>query len=149
MSKNVWSNMYYCVNILLTKTALEHVHLEDEFDQNLHIAGQLTRFPPHTFPYHHSAFPSWSLASIDFNGAALNVFFQCFETRRSLDKCCDYVPPTDAQRHWGWMEEWAGLDSGLLRDDWRVCRKTTSPFDWQWFCTIKSRCRWRYSSSVP
>ncbi len=32
--------MYYCVNILLTKNALEHVHLEDEFVQNqLHIAG--------------------------------------------------------------------------------------------------------------
>ncbi len=44
-------NMYYCVNILLTKTVLEHVHLEDEFVQNqLHIAGQLTLFPSHTFP---------------------------------------------------------------------------------------------------
>ncbi len=41
MSKNEWSNMYYCVNILLTKNALEHVHLEDELVQNqLHIAGQ-------------------------------------------------------------------------------------------------------------
>ncbi len=31
--------MYYCVNILLTKNALEHVHLEDEFVKNqLHIA---------------------------------------------------------------------------------------------------------------
>ncbi len=31
--------MYYCVNILLTKNALEeHVHLEDELVQNqLHI----------------------------------------------------------------------------------------------------------------
>ncbi len=48
---NVWSNMYYCVNILLTKNAFEHVHLEDEFVQNqLHIAGQLTRFASHTFP---------------------------------------------------------------------------------------------------
>ncbi len=32
--------MYYCVKILLTKNALEHVHLEEEFVQNqLHIAG--------------------------------------------------------------------------------------------------------------
>ncbi len=32
--------MYYCVNILLTKNVLEHVHLEEEFVQNqLHIAG--------------------------------------------------------------------------------------------------------------
>ncbi len=84
-----------------------------------------------------SALPCWSLASIDFNGADLNSFFLFFDTRWSLDKCCDYVPPTDAQRLWGWMEEWAGLDSGLLRDDWRVCRKTASPFDWQRFCTIK------------
>ncbi len=37
--------MYYCVNILLTKNALEHVHLEDKFVQNqLHIAGRLTLF---------------------------------------------------------------------------------------------------------
>ncbi len=43
--------MYYCVNILLTKNALEHVHVEDEFVQNqLHIAGWLTRFPSHTLP---------------------------------------------------------------------------------------------------
>ncbi len=35
---------------------------------------------------------------------------------------------------------WPGLR--LLRDDWRVCRKTASPFDWQRFCTIKSRWRW-------
>ncbi len=51
MSKHEWSNMYYCVNILLTKNVLEHVHHEDEFVQNqLHIAGRLTRFPSHTFP---------------------------------------------------------------------------------------------------
>ncbi len=43
--------MYYCVNIILTKNAVEHVHLEDEFVQNqLHIAGQLNQFPSHTFP---------------------------------------------------------------------------------------------------
>ncbi len=49
MAKNEWSNMYYCVIILLTKSALEHVHLGDEFVQNqLHIAGRLTRFPSHT-----------------------------------------------------------------------------------------------------
>ncbi len=29
--------MYYCVNILLTKNAFEHVHLEDEFVQNSYI----------------------------------------------------------------------------------------------------------------
>ncbi len=49
MSKKKLLNMYYCVNILLTKNALEHVHLEDEFVHNqLHIAGQPTRFPSHT-----------------------------------------------------------------------------------------------------
>ena len=26
--------MYYCINILLTKNALENVHLKDEFVQN-------------------------------------------------------------------------------------------------------------------
>ncbi len=46
MSKNVWSNMYYCVNSLLSKHAFEHIDLEDELVQNqLHIAGRLTRFP--------------------------------------------------------------------------------------------------------
>ena len=46
-----WSNVYCCVNISLTRNALEHVHLEDEFVQNqLLIAGRLTRFPSHTFP---------------------------------------------------------------------------------------------------
>ncbi len=39
MSKKLWSS----VNILLTKNAFEHVHLEDELVQNqLHIAGRLT-----------------------------------------------------------------------------------------------------------
>ena len=46
-----WSNVYCCVNISLTRNALEHVHLEDEFVQNqLLIAGRLTRFPSHTLP---------------------------------------------------------------------------------------------------
>ena len=39
-----------CVNISLVKNALEHVHLEDEFAQNqLLIAGRLTRFPSYTY----------------------------------------------------------------------------------------------------
>ncbi len=43
MLKNVWSNMYNCANILLTKNAFEDVDLEDELVQNqLHIAGRLT-----------------------------------------------------------------------------------------------------------
>ncbi len=46
-------------------------------------------------------------------------------------QCISLLKPIDAPRLWGWTEEWAGLDSGLLRDDWRVCRKTASPFDWQ------------------
>ncbi len=29
--------MYYCVNSLLSKNAFEHVDLEDELVQNLHI----------------------------------------------------------------------------------------------------------------
>ncbi len=102
--------MYYCVNILLTKNALEHVHLEDEFVQNQQVSW-LDFLLIHSRSV--SAFPCWSLASIDFNGTDLNSFFQCFETRQSLDKCCDYVLPTDAQRLWGWMEDWAGLDSGF------------------------------------
>ncbi len=68
--------MYYCINILLTENGLEHVHLKDEFVQNqLHIAGRLTRFPSHTFLQRHSAFPCWSVAIIDFNGADFKSFF--------------------------------------------------------------------------
>ena len=60
--------LYY--NISLTKNVLEHVHLEDEFVQNqLLIAGQLTRFPSHTFMQRHSAFACLSSVSMDFNGA--------------------------------------------------------------------------------
>ncbi len=34
------------INILLTKNVFEHVHLEDELDQNqLHIAGRLSDIP--------------------------------------------------------------------------------------------------------
>ena len=47
--KTLWSNIYYCVNIL---NVLEQVHLEDKFVHNqIHIAADLlTRFLSHTFP---------------------------------------------------------------------------------------------------
>ncbi len=148
MSKHVWSNMYYCVNILLTKNVLEHDNLEDEFVQNqLHIAGQQDSISFSYIPVASQCISLLKPSIYWLQWGWFEQFFQCFETRRSLDKCWDYVPPTDAL--WGWMEEWAGLDSGLLRDDWRVCRKTASPFDWHRFCTIKSSWRWSCSSSVP
>jgi len=34
MPNNEWSNMYNCVNILLTKNALEQVYLKDKFVQS-------------------------------------------------------------------------------------------------------------------
>ncbi len=67
--------MYYYVNILLTKNALNtFISNENNFVQN-----QL-------LPVAYSALLCWSPASIDFNDFnALNSFFQCLETRRSLD----------------------------------------------------------------
>ncbi len=35
--------MYYCVNILLTNNELEHVHLKELVQNQLHIAGRLAR----------------------------------------------------------------------------------------------------------
>jgi len=97
-----------CLNTLISKTSL--------FSQLL-IADWLTRFPSHTFhtvPCPVEAY--WRFVSIEFNGATLNsFFFQYFKTRRSWDKSCDYVPPTDAQCLWGWMGEWLWLE-GLLKD---------------------------------
>lgn len=43
------------------------------------------------------------------------------ETGRSLDKRWALSRPSDAQRLWGSMRQWAGLDAQLLRDDWMIC----------------------------
>ncbi len=79
--------MYYYVNILLTKNALNtFISNENNFVQ---IQNQLLRSADSIsfsfIPVAYSALLCWSPASIDFNGAALNSFFQCLETRRSLD----------------------------------------------------------------
>ncbi len=77
--------MYYYVNILLTKNAL-NTFISNE--NNL-VQNQLLRSADSIsfsfIPVAYSALLCWSPASIDFNGAALNSFFQCLETRRSLD----------------------------------------------------------------
>ncbi len=77
--------MYYYVNILLTKNALNtFISNENNFVQNqLLRLADLISFS--FIPVAYSALLCWSPASIDFNGAALNSFFQCLETRRSLD----------------------------------------------------------------
>ncbi len=100
--------MYYYVNILLTKNALNtFISNENNFVQN-QLLRSADSISFSFIPVAYSALLCWSPASIDFNGAALNSFFQCLETRRSLDNA-DYVPPTDAQRLW---DEWR---SGLAR----------------------------------
>ncbi len=130
--------MYYCVNIFFDKKCIR------TRSSRRRVRSESTTYSKSTDSISFSYIPVASQCISLLKPSVywlqwgwFEQFFQCFETRRSLDKCCDYVPPTDAQRLWGWMEEWAGLDSGLLRDDWRVCRKTASPFDWQQFCTIK------------
>ena len=49
------------------------------------------------------------------------------ETGRSLDKCWALSRPSDAQRLWGSMRQWAGLDARLLHDDWMICLRP-NPF---------------------
>ncbi len=67
--------MYYYVNILLTKNAL-NTFISNE--NNL-VQNQLLRSADSIsfsfIPVAYSALLCWSPASIDFNGAALNSFF--------------------------------------------------------------------------
>lgn len=76
--------MYYCVNILLSKNALEHGNLEDEFVQNKQqIAGRLTWSPSHAAPpvARHSAciflwhFPVEARRPLTSMGLLWTVFF--------------------------------------------------------------------------
>ncbi len=77
--------MYYYVNILLTKNALNtFISNENNFVQN-QLLRSADSISFSFIPIAYSALLCWSPASIDFNGAALNSFFQCSETRRSLD----------------------------------------------------------------
>ncbi len=77
--------MYYYVNILLTKNALNtFISNENNFVQN-QLLRSADSISFSFIPVAYSALLCWSPASIDFNGAALNSFFQCLETRRSLD----------------------------------------------------------------
>ncbi len=77
--------MYYYVKILLTKNALNtFISNENNFVQN-QLLRSADSISFSFIPVAYSALLCWSPASIDFNGAALNSFFQCLETRRSLD----------------------------------------------------------------
>ncbi len=77
--------MYYYVNILLTKNALNtFISNKNNFVQN-QLLRSADSISFSFIPVAYSALLCWSPASIDFNGAALNSFFQCLETRRSLD----------------------------------------------------------------
>ncbi len=112
--------MYYYVNILLTKNALNtFISNENNFVQN-QLLRSADSISFSFIPVAYSALLCWSPASIDFNGAALNSFFQCLETRRHwiMLRLC---PAHGRSASLGWMEEWAGPDSERLRDDWRVC----------------------------
>ncbi len=73
--------MYYYVNILLTKNALNtFISNENNFVQN-QLLRSADSISFSFIPVAYSALLCWSPASIDFNGAALNSFFQCLETR--------------------------------------------------------------------
>ncbi len=113
--------MYYYVNILLTKNALNtFISNENNFVQN-QLLRSADSISFSFIPVAYSALLCWSPASIDFNGAA---FKQFFSVRRNKDghwimlRLC---PAHGRSASLGWMEEWAGPDSERLRDDWRVC----------------------------
>ncbi len=114
--------MYYYVNILLTKNALNtFISNENNFVQN-----QLLRSDDSIsfsfIPVAYRALLCWSPASIDFNGAALNSFFQCLETRRSLDNAAIMSRPrTLSVSGMNGGVGWPGLRASAWCDDWRVC----------------------------
>ncbi len=67
--------MYYYVNILLTKNALNtFISNENNFVQN-QLLRSADSISFSFIPVAYSALLCWSPASIDFNGAALNRFF--------------------------------------------------------------------------
>ncbi len=78
--------MYYRVNILLTKNVLEHVHLEDAFVQNqLPIAGQQDSISFSNIPVASQCISLLKPSVYWLQWGWFEQFFQCFETRRSLD----------------------------------------------------------------
>ncbi len=110
--------MYYYVNILLTKNALNtFISNENNFVQN-QLLRSADSISFSFIPVAYSALLCWSPASIDFNGAALNSFFQKQDGHWIMLRLC---PAHGCSASLGWMEEWAGPDSERLRDDWRVC----------------------------
>ena len=76
---------------------------------------------------------------MDFDGAALNFFFLMLRNGHRINAAIMSRPRALSFSGAEWRSglAWTGLDAGLLRDVWRVCRKTASPFDSQQFCTIK------------
>ncbi len=140
--------MYYYVNILLTKNALNtFISNENNFVQN-QLLRSADSISFSFIPVAYSALLCWSPASIDFNGAALNSFFQCVETRRSLDNAAIMSRPrTLSVSGMNGGVGWPGLRAsawwleGLSKD----CISF-------WLTAIlyyKSHWHWSYSSSVP
>ncbi len=112
--------MYYYVNILLTKNALNtFISNKNNFVQN-QLLRSADSISFSFIPVAYSALLCWSPASIDFNGAVLNSFFSA-EKQDGHWIMLRLCPAHGRSASLGWMEEWAGPDSERLRDDWRVC----------------------------
>ncbi len=106
--------MYYYVNILLTKNALNtFISNENNFVQN-QLLRSADSISFSFIPVAYSALLCWSPASIDFNGAALNSFFQCLEKQHG------------SGREWeSFFREWNGIFlqffRGIGREEIKVC----------------------------
>lgn len=118
MSENKCSYMQCCVYIVINKSALECVQLNEELVRNqLFILGCLTWFASHT--YIHTACVAQCIKVFWSTAEMLDSYW--INSRKSS------LPGKLRIRKW--MEQWIGQDAGLLHDVWRRCLKSVSP--WQ------------------
>ena len=85
------------------------------------------RLPSHSSPQRLSALTQSDAERLLTSMGKRRVGCSTVETGRSLDKRWALSRPSDAQRLWGSMRQWAGLDARLLHDDWMICLRP-NPF---------------------
>ena len=116
--------MYCCVYISLTKYALEYLHLLFRISNLSQVTGA-TSF---SFILQRlSTLTQSDTERLLTSMGKRRVGCSTVETGRSLDKRSALSRPSDAQRLWGSMRQWAGLDAQLLHDDWMICLRP-NPF---------------------
>lgn len=116
MYKNKWSNIYSCGDILSTKHARTRSTLRE-------VGSELA-------PYRRSAdflaifFSNAPVASRSLKLLSVHgLQQQGIVFPAAVERCCGSVLPTDTQRLWESVEQWAGPDAGLLHNDQRACCK--------------------------